>query len=418
MPTSTPPNPARRPPFPAAFYVALLAVALFAFGITLLLPITPLYITDELGSADYWIGTATVSVSIAAVSLRIPGGSISDRLGRRRIMLVGAGLGILAGILYLVSVNLPIFLLGRLMSGAGLGLYTVANKAFIADLAPPERRGEAFGLSNSAFMLAIVVSPLLSEELKNRYGFQAVFAASLALSAICFAVTYTLPRVLPDDQPQQNVRRNIRLIFHERGTWAANIMMLGMGTVLALMFTYFPLLAERKNLFADAPGLIAGISMGLGLSIWALVDTVIEPLAGTLSDHIGRLRVALPGVIVAVGGIALLSRAHDTTSTYIAIIVLGVGWGTARAITESIAQDAVAPALRGVSAAVLYTSFDVAVGANAQVLGTLIDGSDFGVFFQVAGATLLLLSVTGLLLSTRLVAYEQRAAHRRQPAGD
>ncbi len=418
MHSPTPTNPAQRPRFSPAFYVALLAVGLFAFGITLLLPITPLYITEELGSADVWIGTATVSVAIAAVSLRIPGGSISDRLGRRRIMLVGAGLGILAGGLYLVSVNLPIFLLGRLMSGAGLGLYTVANKAFIADLAPPERRGEALGMSNSAFMLAIVVSPLLSEELKNRYGFQAVFAASLLLSAICFAVTYTLPRVLPDDQPQENVRRNIRLIFRERGTWAANIMMLGMGTVLALMFTYFPLMAERKHLFADAPGLIAGVSMGLGLSIWALVDTVVEPLAGTLSDHIGRLRVALPGVIIAVGGLAMLSHAHDTASTYLAVIILGVGWGSARAIAESIAQDAVAPALRGISAAMIYTSFDIAVGANAQILGTLINGSDFSVFFQVAGAILLAFSVLGLVLSTRLVTYEQRTARQHQPAGD
>lgn len=405
-----------RPAFSRTFYVALLSVTLFAMGITILLPVIALYITDELSAAEHWIGTATIAVAVMAVSLRIPAGTLSDRHGRRRIMLIGAVLSIAAGVLYTFSAHLVIFLLARLLSGAGLGLFTSANKALVADLAPPERRGEALGLSNAAFSLAMVASPLLSEWLMNTFGFQAVFIVSTLLSAACLLVTYALPRVKPDHVQDQRARQLIRAAFRERGTWAANLLMLGMGALLALMFTYYPLFADRKDLFADAPRLFASIAMGLGLSIWALTDTVTEPLAGWLSDIVGRQKVAIPGLVITVAGISALSRAHDTYSTYLAVAVLALGWGTTRAVADTISQDAVAPALRGIGAAVVYTSFDISVGINAQVLGSLIHGSDFSAFFQFAMAVVLLFSIPGVILSTRLASYEQRAAA--QVAGD
>lgn len=406
------PNTARqRVPLPPTYYVALLTTVLFAFSITLLLPVIALYITDELNAAEHWIGTATVAVTALAVSTRIPAGTLSDRHGRRRLMLIGAALSVAAGVLYIFSFNLPIFLLARMLSGAGLGLFTSANKALIADLAPPSRRGEALGMSNAAFSVAIVASPLLSEWLMNTISYQAVFVASTVLAAACLLLTYTLPRVKPTEVDDHNFRHHVQQVFRVRGSWAANIMMLGLGTILSAMFTFYPLLAERKELFEDAPRLIASIAMGMGLSIWALTDTVIEPVAGWISDHIGRQPVAIPGLTLTVIGLLALSRAHDTASAYLAIALLASGWGITRAIADSMSQDAVAPALRGISAAIVYTSFDLSVGINAQVLGSLIEGNDFTRFFQAAMLFLLVFCVPGILLATRARSYEQRLAH-------
>ena len=91
-------------------------------------------------------------------------------------MLVGAGLGVVAAGLYLVSTSVPVFLVARIATGASLAVFSTASKAFAADLAPPRRRGEALGLNNAAFSLAAVLSPLLSEGLKNAVGLRAVFA--------------------------------------------------------------------------------------------------------------------------------------------------------------------------------------------------------------------------------------------------
>lgn len=398
---------AQRPPFSREFYLALATTLFFALGVTILLPVIPLYITDELGAADRWIGTATLTITAFAVSLRVPGGTLSDRRGRRGIMLIGAGFGVLAGVLYLASNTLWIFLLARASTGISLGIFTSANKALSVDLAPPERRGEALGLNNAAFSLAMVVSPLIGEALRNALSFQAVFATSAMLNVLCLAVTGILPRVKPVQQSEARFMRDLRAIVRARATWAANITMLGLGATMAIIFTFYPLLAERKDLFADAPRVLSAVAMGLGFSIWALSDTLVEPLAGRLSDRFGRQAIAVPGLILAVTGLTALSHASTTLATYVAVGVMSLGWGTTRASTDALAQDAVAPALRGISAAVLYSSFDVAVGLNAQLLSSLIDGSDFTAFFRAATVVLLIFAIPGIVLATRVQPHDR-----------
>jgi MFS family permease len=146
------------------------------------------------------------------------------------------------------------------------------------------------------------------------------------------------------------------------------------------------------------------------LSIWSLTDTVIEPIAGWLSDRVGRQPIAAPGLLIAAVGVILLSRAESTVSAYAAITLLAGGWGMARAVADATSQDALPPLLRGMGAAVLYTCFDLAVGVNAQVLGTLINGSDFSRFFTGALISMFIFGLAGLLLSNRLTPYERRAA--------
>lgn len=399
---------APRAPLPRALYVSLVGTLLFSLSITALIPIVPLFVTDELEATERWVGTATLFVAFAAVSTRIPSGGLSDRYGRRTLMLAGAGFAISSSILYLLATDLPTFLVGRASTGIAIGLYTTAGKALAADLAPPARRGEAMGMTNAAFSLATVVSPVLGVGLYERLGFHAVFAASLLLSTLTLAITFTLPHLRPDTTARLTNTGELRTVLRTRGLWAAVVMMLGLGVILALMFTYFPLLAERKALFAGTGGTLGDLAPGLGLSLWALTDTLVEPVAGGISDRIGRLIVALPGITLATGGLVLLSSATDLVSTYLAIIIMTTGWGMARAVAESVMQDAIAPALRGLGAAILYTSFDLAVGADAQLLGLLIDGSDFSRFFVLAVGMLASFGLAGSLLATGLQPYEQR----------
>ncbi|HVO44161.1 MAG TPA: MFS transporter, partial [Aggregatilineales bacterium] len=412
---SPPQFPPARPPLPGAFYVASLANLLFALGVTLLVPIIALFITDELRADEQWIGTATLYMSFSAIATRIPGGVLSDRYGRRRVMLIGAVFGILAAAVYTASHSLPVFLAARLMSGASLALFTTANKALSADLAPAARRGEAMGINNAAFALALVLSPVLSEGLKNAISFQIVFAVSGGLILLALAVTYRLPDRAPERTAAGEALGDVQTTLRQRGVWAAIVLMLSLGAILTLMYTFYPLLAERRALYLDAPPVFSTVAMGIGLSIWALTDTLVEPIAGRLSDRVGRQQVALPGLVLAALGVIAMSEARGTLSAYLAVAVLSTGWGATHAVADALSQDAVPPPLRGMSAAVVYTAFDLAVGANAQVLAGLIDGSDFSVLFHATTAVVLAFGLTGILLATRLATYEERAAYPAPP---
>ncbi len=393
---------APREPLPRAYYVALLSILLFALGLTLILPVLPLFVTDAIGAPAYWVGTATLFVTLTAVASRIPSGTLSDKQGRRKLMLIGAVVGVVANVLYAFTHTLAPFLVGRLLSGMSIGFFTTANKALIADLAPPSRRGEALGMSNAAFSIAMIASPLIGEGLKNALGFQAVFLAGALLSALAALVTYTLPRNRPQHQPEGNMGHSVQLILRMRGAWASILLMVGLGVGFTVTITYFPLLAERKAVFADAPAWLAPVAIGLGLSVWALVDTLIEPVAGRLSDRIGRQAVAVPGLALLMGGLWAVGQVRHTYGAYSALALLAVGWGTVRTIGDAIAQDSVPPALRGMIAAVIYTAFDMSIGVNAQLLGGLIQGDDFGAFFRAALGISFAACLVGIALATRL----------------
>ena len=397
-----------RPPLPRTFYIAWIATLVYAFSLTVLIPIVALYVTDELHAAEHWIGTATLMVAFTAVFTRIPAGALSDRHGRRLLMLAGAGLGVLAALVYLLVPTLAGFLFGRLLSGASLAMFTTTAKALVADLAPPARRGEALGLHTAAFSLAAVLSPVISEWSKNNLSFQAVFAISGILAGVSGLCTWLLPSGRPEHTSLRQPHADMVQALKQRGLWAAMVLMFGLGTGLALMFTFYPLLAERKDLFADSPALFASVAMGLGLSIWAVAGVIATPLAGALSDRLGRLTIAVPGLLIATAGVYALSRASNTLTTYIAIAILALGWSSARAVSDSITQDAVPAALRGVAAAIAYTAFDLAVGGDAQLLGALIDGRDFSRFFTATMGLLLVFGSLGLLLARGLVAFERR----------
>ncbi len=397
-----------KPPFPLPLYLSLVATGLFALGLTTLIPILPLFITDGLHASEDWIGTSMMLVSLLAVATRIPSGVLSDRQGRRRIMITGAALGVLAGACYVATTNIPILLVARVLSGASLGLFTTAAKAFAADLTPPARRGEALGLTNAAFSVGSIFSPICGEGLRHFAGFDAVFLLSGILMALALVISLTLPGGKIHTPSGVGARRDIRDTFAQRGTWAAFLLMLGCGPILAMMFTFYPLLAERKDLYADAPRAFSAVAMSIGLSVWALLDTLTGPVAGRLSDRIGRRRIAIPGVLLALAGLFGLSQSSGTVTAYTSIAVMVIGWSTARSAADAMSQDAVSPALRGMAAAVVYSSLDLMVGFSSQTLGLVIDDSDFTLFFWMIAFLTLIFAVPGILLASGLKSYERR----------
>ncbi|MBN1679978.1 MAG: MFS transporter [Anaerolineae bacterium] len=412
---STPESRPAQNRLPRSFYTILLATVMFAMGMTIMIPIGPLYITDELNQAERWVGTSTLAVALAAVFTRIPSGVLSDRYGRRRLLVIGAVLGVVSGAMLIFSQTLLLFLLSRLLIGLGLGIFTTAGKALSTDLAPAPRRGEAMGIYNAAFSFATIFSPLLGEGIKNALGFHAVFVLNGILLVIAFVVTLMLPADPPTAPTGQHIGRDLKATLAERGTWATSMIMLGMASILTLMYTFYPLLAERNDLYEDAPKLLSSIALGMGLSIWALTDTIIEPLAGQLSDRIGRQPIIIPGLILAAIGIYTLSRANNTASAYLAIVAISAGWGITRGMADALSQDVVSPALRGSAAAIAYTSFDGGVGTYAQVFSGLIDGNDFSQLFVVTAIVAMGLGLLGFVITLRVRPYEQRAAAQITP---
>ena len=149
--------------YKASLPFILITVFVDVLGIGLMLPVLPALVGELAGSSDlqsYWYGALMVTFGLTQFLAMPLLGALSDRYGRRPVLLLSIfGLGIA----YLVTAttdSLIVLLLSRVISGATSASFTVAN-AYVADITTPAERSKGFGAIGAAFGLGFIVGPAL-----------------------------------------------------------------------------------------------------------------------------------------------------------------------------------------------------------------------------------------------------------------
>jgi len=185
---------ARRPTlFTRAFVIVALAELAYFTADGMLLPALPRYVEGPLGRGNIAVGLVIGAFSLSAFFLRPWAGGVADRRGRRVLMVTGASLFGVSVAGYLIASSVEVLVAMRLLTGAGEALFFVAALAANVDLAPPERRGEAFSFASLALYIGLGAGPFISETLIEHVGFDAVWVGAIALAAIAVGLALLLP---------------------------------------------------------------------------------------------------------------------------------------------------------------------------------------------------------------------------------
>ncbi|WP_425511236.1 TCR/Tet family MFS transporter [Pseudomarimonas salicorniae] len=186
----------------AALAFIFITVLLDVLAIGIIIPVLPHLIerfTGSTASAAIWVGVFGSAFALAQFIASPVQGALSDRFGRRPVILVSnLGLG-LDFVLMAVAGTLPILFLGRVLAGITSASISTAN-AYIADVTPAERRAASFGMLGAAFGIGFVVGPALGGVLGGvdlRLPFWV--AAGLALANFLYGLLI-LPESLPPER--------------------------------------------------------------------------------------------------------------------------------------------------------------------------------------------------------------------------
>lgn len=242
-------QPARRAALAFIFITVLLDI--LAFG--MIIPVLPHLIAGFLGGsfskAAVWYGWfATVFMLMQFVCSPIQG-ALSDHFGRRPVILL-SNLGLGVDFLFMALVqSLPLLFLGRIISGITSASFSTAN-AYLADVTPPEKRAQAFGMIGMAFGIGFVVAPAIGGWLgvvHPRLPFW--IAAGLSLTNFCYGM-FVLPESLPPERrsafswARANPLASLRLL---RG----HPELFGLASVLFLMALAHVVYPSTFVLYAD-----------------------------------------------------------------------------------------------------------------------------------------------------------------------
>lgn len=349
-----------------AFILALLANVMFWVGLQALYPAMPLYVAS-LGGTPTDNGLATFAAAGGAVLSRLFIGALADRMGRKPVMVMGGIIAAITPVMYGISRAMPGLMAARALSGVGIAAFTTGFQALLADLAPPERRGEALGMGGNSMAFAALIGPLIGDWITSHQGFATVFAMAAMSGVLCMAaglfVREPSRRTPAGSPPLQGLRETLA----QRNVRAGVAAITPMGMAFGVMITFWPLVAQQNHLSA----------IGAFFSIYAIGQLAVQSVAGRLSDRIGRARVMLPGMLLAGVAFALIPLARSDATSLLVAFGCGAGLGIARTAIDALTLDGVPGTLRGTAVAIEFTVNDLWIGLGSALLGPLAAAAGF-----------------------------------------
>jgi len=253
-------------------------------------PILP-RIGHDLGIADAMLGTLVTAYSLMVGVFAILAGPVSDKVGRRRILILGTGVMSVALMLHNFVVGYASFLAVRVFAGMAGGILSGAAVSYIGDYFPYNRRGWATGWVMSGSAFGQIIGIPLGIVMAGRWGFRApfnLFAVTMVLTVVFLYLKVPQPDVARTTD-RLSVRRAaadyMAMLRRSEVAWAAVayfLMFLGVGFYVV----YLPTWLERD--LGATPGQIATMFL-----VGGIANVITGPQAGKLSDRIGRKGIVL-----------------------------------------------------------------------------------------------------------------------------
>src|SRR6266850_1986719 len=174
-----------------AFVRATITNFFFFFSLNCFI-LLPLYI-EGIGGTEVEIGIVMGVYNAVGILCQPLVGPLVDAFGRRRFMLIGAGLVTLAALLATAAPSIPMLAFVRALQGVGFSAFFVANYSYVLDLTPPAHRGWALGIYGVAGLVATAVAPLIGEGMVRRMGFRPLFFLATAMAIVAAGYVWSLP---------------------------------------------------------------------------------------------------------------------------------------------------------------------------------------------------------------------------------
>ena len=302
---------------------------------------------------------------VAYALLLFPGGRLVDRLGARRVALLGLTVFAVGAALGAVASTLGFLIATRVLQGAGAGLVSPAALAGAVSGFPAERRGAALGIWGASAGVANLVGPLLGGLLTVAFSWRAAWWALVPLAlASGLAVARHVPSIV-----HELGDRSRRSILNRTVVAAA----VTAGLTFAVMIGTFYLAEQYLQRVVGYSALGASAV----LVVVALLVGAAAPLAGRLADRNGERLPALTGFLAAGVGLAILAIPDVSLhgiGTALALIPVGLGLGMLFVPTSRAALNATPAAALGRTSSLLSAARLVGAALGAGLAGAALSG--------------------------------------------
>ncbi len=359
-------------------------VGLLGFGI--ILPLLPLY-AEQFGASPFTVGVLLASYSLMQFVATPFLGALSDRIGRRPVLIISQIGTVLSFVLLGFANGLPLLFAARILDGISGGNISTAQ-AYISDITDEEGRAKAFGLIGAAFGLGFILGPAIGGILSQgtNYHVPAFVAAAISLLSLLLTV-FVLPESLPPEK--RNTYRRPRIVDTTALRRALGYEQLGL--LLLIFFVFNLAQAGFQGLFALFNQREFGFGAretGYVLAYVGMLAVLVQGGIGPIVRRFGERRTLQTGLVIGALGLLAAGFASAWLVLLVALFPVALGLGVATPTANSLITRE-SPAHERGQVLGIGQSF----AALARVVGPLLAGWAFN--YQVWGP----FALAGVLLA-------------------
>jgi DHA1 family multidrug resistance protein-like MFS transporter len=363
-------------------YLAALDL-IISLGFGLIIPLFPQYV-KLLGGDALQVGILFSSFVLTRAVLATPFGHLSDKVGRKKLILIGGFLYALLAVLFTVPRSWEGLILVRGLQGVASAMVWPVSEALIIDSCPADKRGESLGRVVMASNIGMVIGPFaggalyyfasvylgFSEGDSFRFPFYITAVVALVGAALVW-MNVTDARAPVKDRPKVSFTKLFRPDGMDRQATTnlhvlyANAVMEGFAfsSIGPLLAYYLP---ERfPYLQADVVAIVIGLAMGVG--------AIIAIPSGRLSDRIGRKRVFMVGSFFSYLGVILIPFGWTLWVVVLFMALRSMAYQVASPAMRALQADTVPEEVRGRLIGMLETMSNIGSVMGAPVGGILMD---------------------------------------------
>ncbi len=358
------------------FGLLCLSSFLFFASFNMIIPELPAYL-ESMGGGEYK-GLIIALFTLTAGISRPFSGKLTDKIGRIPVMIFGAVVCFVCGFLYPLAASVYLFLLLRLIHGFSTGFKPTGTSAYVADVVPTTKRGEAMGVLGLCSSLGMASGPALGSTLANMYSLDVMFYASSVAAILSVIILAGMRETLEQREHFRlnHLKLNRDEIFEPR-VIAPSIVLMLTAFSFGIVLTITPDLSDELGIQ----------NRGLFYTFFTVASVAVRFFAGKASDRFGRVLVLKVSTTVLTISMFALGFAQSVPFFLTAAVIFGLAAGMNTPTIFAWTIDLSDEKYRGRGMATMYIALEIGIGLGAFLSGWIYanDASRFVYAYGLGG---------------------------------
>lgn len=346
-----------------------------------LVPLLPSF--EKEFNIPHLVSVWIVVASTLGILISIPMGYISDKYGRKPMIVLGMVIISITTLASGFSKTADQLIVFQFILGLGWAAFITSSSAMIGDIFLPEMRAKATSITLIGLFSGTATGFLTAGFLYGSIGWKATF---YFLAIIIMAITLIILKVLEDPEKEKITRRGISSLKGNNTVYLCSFILGMVGEGIIIMS---PLYMAQQHM--------SKYDIGILLFAMTIATLMTLPLAGWLADRIGRKKPITYGFLFSVPLLFSFSFVTNSYQLVIILILLGIGTGLGFPAMSAYAQDSASKA-RGTAMGIYYTSRVAGMAVGPLLGGIIADGVGILVVFNFYAFAALIGALTTVTL--------------------